>query len=555
MKFLDVSSFQCDTCELAKSHRVPFPLSSNKSLDSFSLIHFDIWGPAKIATLAGAQWFVTSWHHTSMPMPLHSPRKWVAERKNRHLLEVVRAFLFGANMPRSFWGEAYPKFSNTTSNTSPPYPNTSHPKRGTLDFRLKLIPESKSVFSLAMHLIRKDTGVIILLDVTLHQNYWSPAESNRSPSFSSSTIENLLQNDRSPTDSDRLPEENFQLSPCYQNQEEEIELVYEILPASAPVRHQSPTEEVIQAQSLHISLQKGRTVANLELSESRVDYVKQLADISVPNSVTKALEDPKWKEAMNEEMRALQKNVTWELVPLPYGKKTVGCMWIYTMKLKADGSVERYKAKLEETFAPVAKINTIRVLLSLAANLDWPLHQFDVKNAFLHGDLEEESNSDHTLFLKRDEGKLTALIVYVDDIIVTGNDDLGDLMYFLGIEAARSKTSIFSQRKYVMDLLTKRECLDYQRLVGRLIYLAHTRPIVHMLSVVSQFMHSPNVSHRNAIDRILRYLKSAPQKGSMFSKNGDLEVVGYIDVDWAGSISDRRSTSCYFTFVGGNLVT
>ncbi|CAL2256002.1 unnamed protein product [Prunus armeniaca] len=75
-------------------------------------------------------------------------------------------------------------------------------------------------------------------------------------------------------------------------------------------------------------------------------YTKQLADISIPNSVTETLEDPKWKEAMNEEMRALQKNATWELVPLPYGKKTVGCRWIYTVKLKADGSVERYKARL-----------------------------------------------------------------------------------------------------------------------------------------------------------------------------------------------------------------
>ncbi|CAL8991610.1 unnamed protein product [Prunus brigantina] len=181
--------------------------------------------------------------------------------------------------------------------------------------------------------------------------------------------------------------------------------------------------------------------------------------------------------------------------------------------------------RLRGTFAPIAKINTIRVLLSLAANLDWLLHQFDVKNTFLHGDLEKEvymdlplgcnsapdkknqvcklrkslyglkqspralfgrftksmknfgytqSNSDHNLFLKRDEGKLTALIVYVDDIIVTGNDakeqlklqkylfqefemkDLGDLKYFLGIEVVRSKTGIFlSQRNYVMDLLTE----------------------------------------------------------------------------------------------------
>lgn len=120
-----------------------------------------------------------------------------------------------------------------------------------------------------------------------------------------------------------------------------------------------------------------------------------------------ALKDSKWTQAMNDEMESLQKNTTWEMTILPKGKKTVGCRWIYTVKFKADGSIERYKARLVakgytqtcgidygETFAPVAKINTIRVLLSLAANLDWPLHQFDVKNASLHGDLEEEVYTD-----------------------------------------------------------------------------------------------------------------------------------------------------------------
>lgn len=190
-------------------------------------------------------------------------------------------------------------------------------------------------------------------------------------------------------------------------------------------------------------------------------------------------------QAMTEEMNALKKNDTWEVVTLPKGKQPVGCKWVYTLKYKADGTLERYKARLvakgytqtygvdyQETFAPVAKMNTIRILLSLAANFGWSLQQFDVKNAFLHADLEEEvfmepgfdkdfgnnqvcrlkkalyglkqsprawfgrftktmlemgykqSRGDHTLFIKHSkEGMVTALLVYVDDIVVTGNDE------------------------------------------------------------------------------------------------------------------------------------
>ncbi|RVW62922.1 Retrovirus-related Pol polyprotein from transposon RE1 [Vitis vinifera] len=307
-----------------------------------------------------------------------------------------------------------------------------------------------------------------------------------------------------------------------------------------------------------------------------------------------------------------------------------------------------------ETFAPVAKINTVRVLLSLAANLDWPLQQFDVKNAFLYGELSEEvymdlspgcmvskkqcqkvcklkkslyglnqsprawfgrftksmrafgyrqSNLDHTLFLKKQHGKITALIVYVDDMVVTGNDpeerkalqnylsrefemkDLGPLKYFLRIEVSRSSEGIFlSQRKYALDFLQEtgmsgcqpvntpieeglKLCVEpnqvsidkgrYQRLVGRLMYLAHTRPnLAYALSVVSQYMHNPGEQHMNAVMRILRYLKNAPGKGILFAKNVNHQSIEvYTDADWAGALDDRQSTSGYFTFVGGNLVT
>ena len=96
----------------------------------------------------------------------------------------------------------------------------------------------------------------------------------------------------------------------------------------------------------------------------------------------------------------------------------------------------------------------------------------------------------------------------------------------------------------------------YQRLVGKLIYLSHTRPdIAYAVGVVSQFMHNPSEDHMRAVTRILRYLKGTPGKGIKFKKNGHTKIEGYTDADWAGNIMDRKSTSGYFTFVGGNLVT
>ncbi|KAM2732666.1 hypothetical protein EV2_036199 [Malus domestica] len=123
---------------------------------------------------------------------------------------------------------------------------------------------------------------------------------------------------------------------------------------------------------------------------------------------------------MQVEMEALQKNNTWSVVPLPKGKKSVGCKLVFTIKHKVDGTIDRYKARLvakgftqtfgvdyQVTFAPVAKMNTIRVLLSLAANHDWPLRQFDVKNAFLHGDLEED------VYMDIRPGKRVVSVVFV----------------------------------------------------------------------------------------------------------------------------------------------
>ena len=97
---------------------------------------------------------------------------------------------------------------------------------------------------------------------------------------------------------------------------------------------------------------------------------------------------------------------------------------------------------------------------------------------------------------------------------------------------------------------------QYQKLVGRLIYLSHTRPdIAFAVSVVSQHMHSPKEAHLQAVYKILRYFKSSPEKGLFFSKNASKEIEVFTDADWTGSKEDRRSTTGYCTFVWGNLVT
>ncbi|RVW50362.1 Retrovirus-related Pol polyprotein from transposon RE1 [Vitis vinifera] len=297
-------------------------------------------------------------------------------------------------------------------------------------------------------------------------------------------------------------------------------------------------------------------------------------------------------------------------------------------------------------------MNTVRILLSLAAHYNWQLLQYDVKNAFLHGDLDEEiymnippgfegntcnkvcklkktlyglkqshrawfsrfakvmkesrykqSQGDHTLFIKHSAtGGVTALLDYVDDIIVIGNDEiekyevkqrlttefeikeLEKLKYFLGIKVAYSTQGIFiSQQKYVTDLLAKTRKIGrklvstpidpnhklgktkeesvvdkimYQRLVSRLIYLAHTRPdIAYSMSVINQFMHDPREPHLQAAYRVPHYLKGNPGKGILFKKNNTLALEAYTDADYAGSLVDRRSTTGYYTFLGGNLVT
>ncbi|XP_042956257.1 uncharacterized mitochondrial protein AtMg00810-like [Carya illinoinensis] len=323
-----------------------------------------------------------------------------------------------------------------------------------------------------------------------------------------------------------------------------------------------------------------------------------------------------WQNAMLIELQALEENHTWDIVPCPPIVKPIGSKWVFSVKLHFDGSLDRYKARLialgnkqeygvdyEETFALVAKMTTVRTILAIAASQSWQLHQMDVKNAFLHGDLQEEiymklpssmtTSSSHDIFI---------LLVYVDDIIITGTDcglitklqqllhatfhmkDLSQLTYFLGLEVHHQASGIFvNQHKYIQDIITLAGLEDtssvdtpmevnvkyrkdegdllndptlYRRLVGSLIYLTTTRPdISYAVHQVSQFMSSPWHLHLVAVRCIIRYLRGSPTHGLFFPTGSSLQLVAYSDADWVGCPDTHRSTTGWCMFLGDALIS
>ncbi|GJX82744.1 ribonuclease H-like domain-containing protein [Tanacetum coccineum] len=287
-----------------------------------------------------------------------------------------------------------------------------------------------------------------------------------------------------------------------------------------------------------------------------------------------------------------------------------------TELLPSSGQNGKSPVELVYAFKPkLSHLRSFRCMLNVTICNIWDLFQLDINNAFLYGDLTEDvymtlppgfnndkskSKYDYSLFTKKSDNVFIMFLVYVDDIVITGNDvneidkfkvflkskfqikDLGKLKYFLRI----NKDSIcLSQRKYCLELLHKYGLLagkpvetlltenttlnhvesnddpllsnigNYQRLVGKLIYLTNTRPdIAYVVHCLSQFMHSPLNSHLDAAMRVLRYLKSSPGNGIQINRNGNLKLRAYADSDWARCLATRKSVSGYCVFLGDSLV-
>ncbi|XP_057826602.2 retrovirus-related Pol polyprotein from transposon TNT 1-94 isoform X1 [Cryptomeria japonica] len=375
---------------------------------------------------------------------------------------------------------------------------------------------------------------------------------------------------------------------------------------------------------------------------------------SEPHNVEEAMSHYAWKLAMDEEYGSIIKNDVWDIVPRPKGKSVVSSKWLFKIKHNADGSIEKYKARFvargfsqkkgidyEETFAPVVRYTSIRSIIAIAVAKGWELHQMDVKTTFLNGVIEEEvyieqpegyvihkrdshvcrlkkalyglkqaprawyeridkyllslgfckNDADANIYLKVYNDEMLILVLYVDDLFLTGESkliirckkelaskfemkDLGLMHYFLGLEVWQRSNEIFlSQVKYTIDILKRFRMIDckpmhtpmesnlkklsvsatnsdfadpseYRQLIGSLMYLVNTRSdICYAVNALSQFTSLPKLVHLVAAKHILRYLRGTIGYGLKYSLNTSILLEGYSDSDWAGSVKDRKSTS------------
>ncbi|GJS83680.1 putative ribonuclease H-like domain-containing protein [Tanacetum coccineum] len=285
-------------------------------------------------------------------------------------------------------------------------------------------------------------------------------------------------------------------------------------------------------------------------------------------------------------------------------KKAIGTKWVYRNKKDERGIVIRNKARLvaqgytqeegidyDEVFAPVDRIEAIRLFLAYASFKDFVVYQMDMKSKFLYGKIKEEvyvcqplgfedpefpdkvykrGQIDKTLFIKRVKGDILLVQVYVDDIILgsTKKKDDGifisqdkyvdEILKKFGFSTVKTASTPMETSK---PLLKDAEAEDvdvhlYRSIIRSLMYLTASRPdIMFFVCACARFQVTPKVSHLYAVKRIFRYLKGQPKLGLWYPKDSPFDLEAYTNSDYAGASLDRKSTTGGCQFLGRRLIS
>ncbi|GAA0149006.1 transmembrane signal receptor [Lithospermum erythrorhizon] len=557
----------------------------------------------------------------------------VVERKHKHLLQVAWALMRQSNLPKEFWGEAVVtatylihRLPTPLLQWQTPYeklhnkiPDIHHLRTfGCLCFATVCSPSSdkfahrsyKGIF-IGYSSVHKEYKVYnpithkinMSRDVTFHENIFpykaTPTDSIQTPTpvifpdSPSKIIPDLVPVVSPPVDIQNAPLPGTTSHNSESN-----------LPDSPVIMRQSNRTRnkpgwlkdfVSFANNHHVSIDSLRETPHIPatfpfvfhdaLEATHAIFLANVSNMQEPVSYSQAKNLVEWVQAMTEELQALQRNNTWDIVDLPHGKKPIG-------------------EDFTESFSPVAKCVTVRLLLALAASKGWLIHQLDVNNAFLHGTLDEviymkppqgllppdskqvckitkslyglkqasrqwnhtftscllaygftQSASDHCLFVKRSADIFLALLVYVDDVLVVSNS----VVEVVAIKAHIDKS--FTIKDLGLNLNGESSSLladpkQYRRLVGRFLYLGFTRPdISYTIQQLSQFVHAPREIHWTAALHVLKYLKGCPSHGLFYPVNTPVTLQSYCDADWGSCKATRKSLTGYCIFLGASLVS
>lgn len=639
--------------------------------------------------------------HFQHPCPYIHQQNGKAERKHQHIVNVGLTLLAQAQMPLKFWWDAFSAavylinrlVSPTTAHNSPYYllynsmpdykflkvfgcscfPFLKPYNRHKLEFR-----SSKCLF-LGYSLHHKGykclhpSGRMYISDSVIFNELEFPYHSLFSLT-SSSTPPAVVTMFKGPVYS--LPSSDHSLSSTHSNSSSSYNSSPSPPPATSPSSTSHPTPSSnpphVNTHAMQTRAKSGIYKPKAHLtqftsatSQPSTSSLSQKPSLPIaPRSHKLALSDPAWYKTMEVEDMALKQKATWKLIPPSADQKLISNKWVFRVKTKADGSLDKLKARLVargfeqlagvdylETFSPVVKFSTIRLIFTLAATRQWSIQQIDINNAFLNGDLEEtiymtqpkgfedpqfpsyvcklnkslyglkqaprawyeklrnhlyslgfhRSTSDFSLFYKAADGKLLLILIYVDDILVTGDSSasvleviaqlnkefalktLGEVHYFLGIEVVKTAGQYhLLQSQYILDLLDRNNLLDcnpsstpmscasklaksdgvlldnptiYRSAIGALQYLTLTRPdIAFTVNKLSQFLKAPTDLHWGACKHLMRYLKGTTKLSLCFSPTSSFSFAGFVDADWASCVDDRRSTGGHCVFLGDNLL-